>query len=164
MYSQLSRDLIRPFSWNPVRWNCHHFGEKLNRTERAWCTFGESVASVSSCRCAISGTRLTSTVEKVTNAARPSGGTPKLAFARRNRVHAVCLDDARQWRGRDTSCWGLDRVKVEKVTNAGRPSGGTSKLAFVRSDRVHAVCLDDLCSGAVATRQCGDWIGSELKK
>jgi hypothetical protein len=52
---------------------------------------------------------------KVTNAARPSGGTSKLAFVHSNRVHTVCLDDARrQWRGHDATVWGLDRVKVEK--------------------------------------------------
>jgi hypothetical protein len=82
-------------------------------------------------------------VEKVTKAARPSGGTSKLAFMRCNSVHTVCLDDARQWCARDATVWGLDRVRVEKVTNAARPSRGTPKLAFVRSERLHAVCLDD---------------------
>jgi hypothetical protein len=57
-------------------------------------------------------------VEKVKNVVRPSGGTPKLAFVGSDRVHAVCLDDARQCRCRDAIVWGLDRDKVEKVTNA----------------------------------------------
>jgi hypothetical protein len=82
-------------------------------------------------------------VEKVTNAERPSGGTPRLAFMRFDRERTVCLDDARQFRARGATIWGLDRARVEKVTNAARPSGGTPKLAFMCSDRAHAVCLDD---------------------
>jgi hypothetical protein len=69
-------------------------------------------------------------VEKVTNAARPSGGTPKLAFVRSNRVHALSLDDARQCRARDATVWGLDRVKVENVTKCGATEWRDFKACF----------------------------------
>jgi hypothetical protein len=68
----------------------------------------------------------------------------KIAFVWSFRVHAVCRDDVKQWRGHDATMWGVDRVKVEKVTDAVRPSGGTPKLAFVRCGRVHAVSLEDV--------------------
>jgi hypothetical protein len=58
-------------------------------------------------------------VEKVTNGVRPSGGTPKLAFMRRNGVHAVCLDNARLLRIADETLWGQGRVNVEKVDKCG---------------------------------------------
>jgi hypothetical protein len=65
-------------------------------------------------------------VDKVTIVARPSGGTPNVAFVRSGGVHEMGLDDSRQLRSRDATVWVLYRVKVEKMTNAARPSGGTS--------------------------------------
>jgi hypothetical protein len=40
-------------------------------------------------------------VEKVTNAARRCGGPRHHCVMRCDRMHTVCLDDARQWRGQD---------------------------------------------------------------
>jgi hypothetical protein len=54
--------------------------------------------------------------------------------------------------------------QCRKVTNAARLSGGTSALAVVRCIRVNAVCLDDARQWRARDGQCGEWIGSTLKK
>jgi hypothetical protein len=104
-------------------------------------------------------------VEKVANAARPSGWTPTLALMGSDRVHTVRMDNARQWRACDATVWGSGSGQSRKNDKCGATEWRDSKACF-RALRQSAYRAYGQCE-AVARLRCdsvGEWIRSKSKK